>query len=380
MKRYFTYILVTVLSAVSCRKEPVVQLAPEEISFAAPAVAETKSVLITGVEGMVSGTDERAYSVFASRYLPDDMENTHEQFMTNVKVYSAKTDEEWSDWQYDADPQTPENQNLYWSPGAAYKFFAVYPYYDLGDGANSDQYDLGISYAIDEENHALKVTGKHIVDDVQKTLICTGTDNSQNLCPDILYGVRHFAEPYQVGENRGAVNFTMNHALAAVSFRLRNASSHVIKGIIARDITGFKNAADYVLLSENGPVWENPSEGQNLYELEDHVFSVSDVSDEINVGAYYPSAEEYWNTALMIPQEFGMTSASFTFSVSMEGISGNKEYTIVFKDYAVNNEAGYAYTYLPGRRYIYTFNVTSTDITCDVEIVPWVEDEYIELN
>lgn len=352
------------------------QPAPEEISFAAPAVAETKSVLITGVEGMVSGADERAYSVFASRYLPDDMENTHEQFMTNVKVYSAKTDEEWSDWRYDVDPQTPGNQNLYWSPGAAYKFFAVYPYYDSGNGDNSDQYDLGISYAIDGENHALKVTGKHTatVNEVQKTLICTGTESGQNLCPDILYGVRHFAEPYQVGENREAVNFTMNHALAAVSFRLRNASSHVITNIAADEITGFKNAADYVLLSENGPVWEG------LTTVDDHKFLVPSVTTSINVGAYYPSAEDYWNTALMVPQEFGRSSAGFTFSVTMADVTGTKEYTVNFKDHAVNNEAEYAYTYLPGRRYIYTFNVTSTDITCDVEIVPWIEDEYIELN
>ena len=92
---------------------------------------------------------------------------------------------------------------------------------------------------------------------------------------------------------------------------------------------------------------------------------------------------------LMIPQNFGTyeSSPSFTFTVTLDtddtGDSTKdetKNYIINFQDYSVNSVAEHAYTYLPGYHYVYTFNVTAKNITCDVNIVPWVEDEYIELN
>jgi len=382
--RHFIYIFLIVFSAVSCRKEPVVQPAPEEISFAAPAVAQTKSVLITDVEGMVSGENERAYSVFASRYIPgpDGSITRHQQFMNDVKVYSRKTDDVWSPWQYDSDPQTDGVQHFYWSPGAGYKFFAVYPYYN----PDNDAYDLGISYSIDEAKHALKVTGKHESGTGDEPIICTG-NNGKELCPDILYGVRAFTEPYQVGEDRGAVNFTMHHALSAVSFRLRNATDNDITKITTECISGFMNASDHVWLSENGAEWATPKtvtdkNGENFHNFKVPDFNTgNDAEKKISKGAYYPDENSYWCTMLMIPQNFGtyQTSPSFSFTVKMSDLS-TKTYTIKFKDYAVNNVAEHAYAYLPGYHYIYSFNVTATKITCDVEIVPWIEDEFIELN
>lgn len=383
MKRCCIYILMAVLSAVSCRKEPVVQPAPEEISFAAPAVAETKSVLITDVAGMVSGENERAYSVFASRYIPgpDGSITRHQKFMNDVKVYSRKTDDLWSPWQYDSDPQTDGVQHVFWSPGAIHKFFAIYPYYD----SSNDLYDLGISYSIDEEKHALKVTGKHDAGNSQKLIICTG-HNGNELCPDILYGVRAFTDPYQVGENRDAVNFTMQHALSAVSFELRNASVYDITKIQTQFMTGFANASDHVWVSERGAEWATP----RTVEDDDHKFKVPDfTAGNIAPGQYHKTEGDYWCTMLMIPQNFGTyaSSPSFTFTVTLDtdntGDSAKdetKNYTINFQDYAVNSVAEHAYTYLPGYHYVYTFNVTAKNITCDVNIVPWVEDEYIELN
>lgn len=382
--RQFIYIFLIVFSAVSCRKEPVVQPAPEEISFAAPAVAQTKSVLITDVTGMVSGENERAYSVFASRYISDNMEDTHEQFMDDVKVYSTKTGETWSSWQYDSDSQTDGVQHVFWSPGAAYKFFAVYPYHN--PNPNDDTYDLGISYSIDEAKHALKVTGKHESGTGDEPIICTG-NNGKELCPDILYGVRAFTEPYQVGEDRGSVNFTMHHALSAVSFRLRNATDNYITKITTDYISGFMNASDHVWLSENGAEWATPKtvtdkNGEDFHKFKVPDFNIDGTADKIEPGQYYqPDESSYWCTMLMIPQNFGtyQTSPSFRFTVTMYDLS-TKTYTIKFKDYAVNNVAEHAYAYLPGYHYIYSFNVTATKITCDVEIVPWIEDEFIELN
>ena len=383
MKRCVTYIILLMISVVSCRKEPVIKNDMAEISFAAPDVAMTKSILITDIKDMKSGTDELAFSVFEARYIPDTEGGVtnHEQFMNDVKVTSGDNGQTWS---YDG--------TYHWSPGAVHKFFAVYPYYD----ETSDTYDLGLSFGINEEKHALQMTGKHdytrIINGTAVTtkVICTGTqvehgvygkpDKAVNLCTDILYGVEKYDTPYEVGEEREAIKFEMNHALAAVSFRLRNASEYKITGIVADPIAGFKNAAEYLLLSDDGPVWSTP-----LIDLDDpdhgHKFEVPGVS-EIAAGAYYePDGSTYWYTALMIPQNFGayQMSPNFSFKVSM-GELGSKTYTLNFKDYPVNNVAEHGFAFLPGYHYIYNLNVTSRVVSCDVEVVPWIEDEPIKLN
>lgn len=363
MKRFVTYALFMVLSAVSCREKIDVPVA-DEIAFSAPEVAETKSILITDKTEMVSGVGELAYSVFASRYIPnqDGSMSKHEQFMTNVKVYSI---DNGSTWQYD-------KPTLYWSLGAVHNFFAVYPYYDT----NADTYDMGLSFSIDEERHALKMTGKHEID--SETVICTGTDeDGKNICPDILYGVMSYPVPYAVGEDRDPVRFNMSHALAAVSFRLRNASENTITGVTAEPVTGFINASDYVLLSHEGPIWDKES----FQTLAGHQFNVPSFASEITSGAYYePDGKKYWYTALMIPQEFGAYQVSPSFAFNVVFSDGSKAFNIDFKDYPVNSVAEYAFTYLPGYHYVYNLNVTASNITCDVDIVPWIEDEPIELN
>ena len=373
MKRSIIYVFLIILSAVSCRKEPVMTDNTAAISFAAPDVIPTKSILIKDIKDMKSGNNELAISVFASRYIPgaNGEITNHGQFMNDVKV---KSTDNGATWTYEGE--------YHWSPGAVHKFFAVYPYYDTV----SDTYDLGLSFAINETEHAVQMTGKHEITEtvdgnsVTKKVICTGTDNNGvNLCTDILYGVRTYDVPYALGEDRGPVEFSMNHALAAVSFRLRNASEYTITGITTTPISGFKNGSEYLLLSERGPEWKEP-----LFEITDHghSFEVPAVTTAINSGTYYePDGKTYWYTALMIPQNFGLyaTSPQFRFTVTMQ-TAGTKTYTIDFKDYAVSEVAEYGFTYRPGYHYVYNLNVTSRIVSCDVEVVPWIEDEPIKLN
>lgn len=376
------YSLLWALTVMSCRKLPVHQEIQESIEFVSPMV-QTKSMLITDKTQMKSGENELAYGVFAARYLPDGQGNitSHDaDFMTNLKVYSDLTGAEWH---YDGD-------RYFWSPGAAYKFFAVYPYYNA---SGDDTYDLGISYSINTSEHALQVTGKHVVQSGtdEELIICTGTNASGEnyLCPDILYGVSKYSEPYQVGEVRGPVNFRMEHAFSALSFRFRNASEYAISSIytytdvdnpsgsskINMQVTGFDNVADHVFLSEDGAVWSEP------YYMPDHSFLVPQVNTMISSGAYYPGENDFWYTALIIPQDFAdyPVSPSFTFFVDM-GTAGEKKYKINFKDYPVHAEADKAYKFLPGKRYVYNFNVTASKVLCDVTIVPWIEDDPIQLN
>lgn len=368
MKRIFTYLII-VLFVISCReKEVLPDVDADVIAFAIPDVLETKSVLIEEVGQMEILEGKLGFSVFGARYiLGSEGEKTrHEQFMDDLKVYS---EDDGDTWKYDG-------ETYYWSPGASHKFFAMYPYYNH----ESDVYDLGIEYEIDQQEHALKVTGK------DKGVICTGFDaDGKNLCPDILYGVQYFPEPYKIGENREKIRFVMSHALAAVSFRLRNASDHPIVSVTNIDperdhiyLAGFDNTSDKVLLKENQVKWGERRDN------DPYAFAISEISSLITSGAYYKSPNsEYWFTALMIPQNFAGydESPSLSFKVAFGGTSNStKEYTINFKDYAVHSTAETAFSFLPGYHYEYNINVTEKSVYCDVKIVPWIEDEPIKLN
>lgn len=370
MKKILTY-LVLVLSALSCgEKEVLPDVSPADIRFSVPEVADTKSVLIEDKSQLKIADDVLGYSVFAARYIPSETGaiTNHQQFMNNVKIQST---DGGSSWDYDSDGAKEGNQHFFWSPGAVHKFFAVYPYYDPG----SDKYDLGFEYDINEAVHALQATGKHETGSGTQKLICTGLDASgQNICPDILYGVQMYSEPYKVGEQRAPIQFTMSHALSAVSFRIRNASEYEITGVTAGEITGFRNASEYVRLSDDGPVWGPLSTVA-------HTFDVPDITSNVAAGKYHPDSGSYWCTMLMIPQDFGGAGASpsFLFTVSFDG-TDQKEYTINFKDYQVHDNAEHAYSFLPGYHYEYNLNVTSKAISCHVDVVPWIEDEPIKLN
>lgn len=371
MKKVFTYIIFA-LSLLSCQDkmeqpDPV----PAAIAFSSPGI-EAKSILIEDKSQLAIGGDALGYSVFAARYIPSDAGEItrHEQFMDNVKVSST---DEGLMWGYDADPDKEGQQQFYWSPGAVHKFFAVYPYFDSQD----DTYDQGISYFINEEVHALQVSGKHSV--AGSSLICTGIDaDGKNLCPDILYGVQFYPEPYSVSVDRAPVRFTLSHALSAVSFRIRNASEYNISKVQTQAITGFENASEYVRLSDEGALW-GP-----LHTVSDHTFKVPEITSSVSSGDYYPASEsECWYTALMIPQNFGVktVSPSFTFTVTFaQNTIADKTYTLNFKDYQVQSNAEHAFSFLPGCHYVYTINVTSSVISCHVDVVPWIEDEPIKLN
>ena len=338
------------------------------ISFASPEVLSTKTLLITDKTHLVSGTNELGYSVFAARYIPSESGEitNHEQFMTDIKIYSTDSGKTWN----------YNGNSYYWSPGAIHKFFAVYPCHDATDNT----YDFGLSYSINDTEHALQVTGQHT--EGSKTYICTGTNASgKNGCPDILFGVNKYSTPYSVGEDRGPIIFNLAHAMAAVSFKFKNISDIPVRSITTYAISGFMNAAEYVLLSDDGAVW---SEGKTI--VADHSFAVpgfiaSNASPAIGRGQEYKTDGEYWYTALMIPQNFGKLPSSpyFTFTVTMENMAP-KTYTINFQDYRMHTEAENAYSYLPGYHYVYTFNVNANNMTCDVDIVPWIDDDPIHLN
>ena len=174
--------------------------------------------------------------------------------------------------------------------------------------------------------------------------------------------------------------FNLNHALAAVSFKIRNASEDNITGVSEISFTGLKNKAAQLYFSENGAEW--PQTGDLLPDTEGKyivpVIAVDD--DDWSQGKYYsPSGRDYWYTGLVIPQNFADYDITLSFKVTFYGGS-EKEYSLKLSEYRVGSTAETQYAYSGGNHYIYNFDVTSSKITCTVSIVPWIEDLPIELN
>lgn len=359
MIRTLSYIFLFLFVFISCSKHEETKVQSGRISFSVSEVlAPTKATLIKDKKQLVSGDGQLGFSVFAARYLVEHT-STHELFMQNIKVSSTDGGKSWS---YDADPSTiDKNDFFFWSPGAAHKFFAVYPYYDV----NHDQYDFGLVSEVNQQEHALGMNN-----------VITGTDyDGVNQCPDILYGVEYYPEPYDVQKGRDSVVFTLKHALAAVSLRIRNASEYPVTNVTGSQLTGFYNKAN-VLLSDDGAIWSG------LESDDTRKFSVPEIEVSIAPGTVYqPSGNDYWYTVLMIPQDFGTFAGDvkMDFSAIMDTV-GKKSYSLDFKKYPVSTQAEYQYTYLPGYHYIYNINLTASNITCDVDVVDWIEDDPIHLN
>ena len=356
----------------ACSKQPPVNDAGGAIAFSEPEVVATRSGLIKETSQLLSGADELAYSVFASKYIPSATGaiTAHEQFMNNVKVYTGLTDGvAGSEWLYDATPEEDGLQPVFWTVGAAHKFFAAYPYYSSSD----DTYDMGIKYEIDESKHSLKVT-------MNGSYIVAGTDEyGKNECPDILYGTVLYEEPYSLLMDRGKVCFNLNHALAAVSFKIRNASEDNITRVSEISFTGLKNKAAQLYFSESGAEWPQTGDLESDPAIKYKVPVIAGV-DDWSQGKYYsPSGRDYWYTGLVIPQNFADYDITLSFKVTFYGGS-KKEYSLKLSEYRVGSTAETQYAYSGGNHYIYNFDVTSSKITCTVSIVPWIEDLPIELN
>ena len=355
--------------AASCGKETPVDVRNDEaIGFAAPSVV-TKT-LIREASQMREG-----FSVFASRYVLDEASSAmtkHEVFMNNLKVYFSD-----GEWIYDGQP-------YYWSPDAYHKFFGVYPYHD----ASSDENDLGLVYEIDEERHALRVKGTGTDGAVH-----AGTEEKDgsivNICPDIVFATVGSIY-HSVGDVHDKVVFDMEHACAALTFRIRNVSGKDIRSVQSPAggnvaISGLYDTAKLLYVSDDGPAWHDPEIGPAVnYGLSDSP-AHSLMLPAIRVGgtdSWKTNETRDWFTAIVIPQDFSALEVKTSFVIEFDDSnSSTPEYDVTLSDIPVNTTtASERYTYLPGVHYIYSLEVTDTDITCDVRIVPWIEDEPIILT
>lgn len=323
-----------------------------EIKFADPLVTETKTTIITSSEQMIEG-----YSVFASKHVTDASGTKQgTMFMNNTKVY--KDD---GVWKYDA------NDAYHWSPGASHKFCGIFPYCDGNSGV--------LKYSVDVASGALEVLPR------EGDYIKTGVEEGG--CPDILYDIVSYDDPFDVYSTPEPVAFHMKHACSIVTFNVTNRSDDNIQSV-----SGFLRGADSggtstkpglfdqassVSIGQN-VVWNDLSVGEGSFEFS---------TDAISTGATAEKAGQ----KLVIPQNINTTTNEkdklYLHLTVVFGNLGNsqKQYHVCLADIPLTGQdASLLKTWLPGKNYIYNLNVTSDFITCAVSVIPWIEDEFIDLK
>lgn len=355
MKFRIIIIVTLLLMSFSCSK---VNHLPEnqggEIEFADPLVTETRTTLVTSSEQMKDG-----YSVFASKHVTDASGTKQgTMFMNNTKVYKAD-----DVWKYDA------NEAYHWSPGASHKFCGIFPYCDGNTGV--------LRYNVDVASGALEVLPR------EGSYIKTGV--AEGGCPDILYDIVSYDDPFDVYSTPEPVAFHMKHACSIVTFNVTNRSDDNIQSVSGSlrgadsggtsTKPGLFDQASSILIGQN-VVWNGLSVGSGSFE-----FSTGPIS----TGAAIEKAGQ----KLVIPQNINTSTNEkdklyIHITVVFSGAGGGnpqKQYHVCLADIPlIGQDAALLKTWLPGKNYIYNLNVTSDFITCAVSVIPWVEDEFIELK
>mgnify|MGYP003291597517 CR=1 FL=1 len=359
--RRILVISIMFLAALSCSRieKPLVH----EIGFDEPSVdIPTRTTpLITGPGQM--GTT--GISVFASKSVGVD----GTMFMNNVKVYK-KGDV----WAYD-------DYKYHWSPGASHKFFGIYPYCDPSAAP--------LTYKVNTTSRAIEVYGK-AKDDTETGYHPIKTGVEEGGCPDILFSVVSYDEPFDLMSDPGPVVFNMRHAGAVVTLNVINKSDYVITGISgslkgapavdpATVLPGLYDTAQKVVIdteSSTPVVWEYLGLGNGSF-----VFH----HDNLNLAVGSTHAQAFQE--IVIPQNINAVAPDtkdklyLHFSVTFNGNSDPSSYTICLADIPLTGQKPeYLKTWLPGKNYVYNLNITSDYITCGVSVVDWVEDDMIDLN
>lgn len=255
------------------------------------------------------------------------------------------------------------NNTYYWTPGAAHRFYAVFPTYEVGSSTP-------LVYTVDEHTQT-----------VHMPPVSAGTlDNYTNNCQDILYGIRNIPEQFQVQDFPEKVSLTMKHACAALVFRIRNLTGNPINRILPTGEEGWDKmyikGVKYkgkMYLDPSGIAWtlENDVTTDQLY--------IKPLTEAAGASIANGATSVNTFTAIVLPQNFGATSMPHKFCVYNTGSHTPIKYELDLAKVSVVHDGIKTYEWRPGYRYIYTMDVTDTHIICTVSVVPWIEDETIVL-
>lgn len=255
------------------------------------------------------------------------------------------------------------NNTYYWTPGAAHRFYAVFPTYAVGDSAPLD-------YTIVEDTQV-----------VHMPWVTAGTrDDYTNNCQDILYGIRNIPEQFHVQDYPEKVQLTMRHACAALVFRIRNLTGYPINRILPTGDEGWDKmyikGVKYIGrmdLDPSGISWtlKDDRTSDQLY--------VKPLTEGDRISLANGATSDNTFTAIVLPQNFGSASMPHRFCVYNTGSDTPIKFELDLAKVSVVHDGVKSYEWRPGYRYIYTMDVTDTHIICTVSVVPWIEDETIIL-
>ena len=342
-----------------CRKsDPEPQL-QGSIRFAIDEVKTRSNVdIIENVEHLKG----RYIRLWGFRYTtkPNGDLDKSDSFMANYEGLRCDTGTDWYTYYWESSGWS--KNTYYWTPGAAHRFYAVFPTYAVDASAPLD-------YTIDEKTQV-----------VHMPQVTTGTlPDYTNNCQDILYGIRNIPEQFHVQDYPEKVQLTMRHACAALVFRIRNLTGSPINRILPIGdadwdkmyIKGvkYKGRMD---LDPSGISWtlEDDRTSDQLY-----VKPLTEGAGTLANGA--TSVNTF--TAIVLPQNFGSASMPHRFCVYNTGSNTPINFELDLAKVSVVHDGVKSYEWRPGYRYIYTMDVTDTHIICTVSVVPWIEDETIIL-
>lgn len=290
-----------------------------------------------------------------------DLEKS-DSFMADYQglMYNKDLDD-WYTCYYNS--STWYNNTYYWTPGAAHRFYAIFPTYAVGASRPLD-------YTIEEANqivHMPQVTAGTLAD-------------YHNNCQDILYGIKNIPEQFQIQDYPEKVSLTMKHACAALVFRIKNLTGSPIDRILPTGEDGwdmmyikgvkYKGKMD---LDPSGITWtlEDDVTTNQLY--------IKPLEKSAGVSLANGATSTNTFTAIVLPQNFGSSSMPHKFRVFNKGSEREIKFEVDLAKIGIMHDGKLTYEWKPGYRYIYTMDVTDTHIICSVSVVPWIEDEAIIL-
>lgn len=322
------------LMTFGCVKEPV------KVPIAvAPSVEKTKA-LVDGAAALQS----QSISLLGKA---TNGANTMVQFNNTLLYY----DDANTGWFY-----TPVQ---YWIPQSLYTFGAFSPY--ATSDAGSKLTNGNISYTEPDGEPTLTITDYN-------TGKVSGSFDARS--EDILY--TSYTRDNTTQNDYSAVPLEMGHLLAAITFKIRNASNEDIVEISDISLEGVEYKCTLIITTDFASISNNPL-----------------VVGGVNSSEYFRS-DDRTTPNPFLPK--GMSESEFTpvfdcshLTVLPQSLYG-KEITLNFKAHFYGSAESSSYTinlgnidsitsWEAGKKYTYNLTITSEDILFQVTEVPWIEHD-----
>ena len=364
MKHRIAYIVAFVTLVIAgCQKHNPETHPQGSIRFAIDKVETRSNTDIFETVDQIKGKYIRLWG-FRYTTKPNGDLDKSDSFMADYQALMWNDTKEW----YTCDLNGSENF-YYWTPGAAHRFYAIFPTYAVGESTPLD-------YTIKEATQI-----------VHMPQVTAGTlDNYHNNCQDILYGIKNIPEQFQIQDYPEKVQLTMKHACAALVFRIKNLTGSPINRILPTDETESEGTFKWDKMYIKGVKYMGQMDlGPSgiTWKLEDDVTTnqlyIKPLEESAGVSLANGATSTNTFTAIVLPQNFGSSSMPHKFRVFNKGSEREIKFEVDLAKIGIMHDGKLTYEWKPGYRYIYTMDVTDTHIICSVSVVPWIEDEAIIL-